>query len=60
MKPKLKGIFFDMGSTLIEFENSTWDVLNQRCAREGYDFLKKRELIEIGYDDFLNLLAKEF
>lgn len=60
MKPKLKGIFFDMGSTLIEFENSTWDVLNQRCAREGHDFLKKRNLIEVGYDDFLDLLAKEF
>jgi putative hydrolase of the HAD superfamily len=60
MKPKLKAILFDMGSTLIEFENSTWDVLNQRCAREGYGFLKKRNLIEIGYDDFWNLLAKEF
>ena len=60
MKPKLKGIFFDMGSTLIEFENSTWNVLNQKCARKGYAFLKNRDLIEIGYDDFLNLLAKEY
>lgn len=60
MKPKLEGIFFDMGSTLIEFENSTWDVLNKRCAREGYDFLRKRNLIEMEYDDFLNLLAQEF
>ncbi len=60
MKSKLDGIFFDMGSTLIEFENSTWDVLNQRCARKGYDFLRKRNLTEIEYDDFLNLLSREF
>lgn len=60
MKPRLEAILFDMGGTLIEFENSPWDVLNQRCAQRGYDFLKKQNLIKIGYEDFVYTLSKEF
>jgi len=60
MKPKLEAILFDMGGTLIEFENLSWDVLNQRCAREGYGYLKSQNLIGIGYQDFVDSLAQEF
>lgn len=60
MKPKLEAILFDMGGTLIEFENSTWDVLNQRCARDGYDFLTSQNRIRFGYSDFLKTLEREF
>jgi putative hydrolase of the HAD superfamily len=60
MKPRLEAIFFDMGGTLIEFENSSWEVLNQKCAREGYDFLKKQNVMEAGYEDFVDSLRQEF
>lgn len=60
MKPKLKAILFDMGGTLIEFENSPWEVLNQRCARQGYYFLKKQNLTTMSYENFVYALSKEF
>lgn len=60
MKPRLETILFDMGGTLIEFENSSWDVLNQRCTRKGYDFLKEQNAIEAGYQDFVDSLRREF
>ncbi|MGB2696413.1 MAG: HAD family hydrolase [Candidatus Zixiibacteriota bacterium] len=60
MKPKLKAILFDMGGTLIEFENSSWEVLNQHCAKQGYDFLKKQKLIDIDYQNYVEYLRKEF
>lgn len=60
MKPKLVAILFDMGGTLIEFENSSWEVLNENCARQGYDFLKKQKLIDIDYQSFVEYLRKEF
>jgi len=37
-----KGILFDLGSTLIEFDNTEWDKLERACVRQGYDFLVKR------------------
>ncbi len=60
MKPKLEAILFDMGGTLIEFENSTWDVLNERCAKKAYDFLKSQNAAKIGYQDFAEALEREF
>ena len=60
MKPKLMAILFDMGGTLIEFENSSWEVLNEHCARQGYDFLKKQKIIDIDYQSFVEYLRKEF
>jgi HAD superfamily hydrolase (TIGR01549 family) len=60
MKPKLKAMLFDMGGTLIEFENSSWEVLNQKCTKKGYDFLKKQKLIDIDYQIFEEYLRKEF
>jgi HAD superfamily hydrolase (TIGR01549 family) len=60
MKKKLKAILFDMGSTLIEFENLTWDVLGKLCAQRGYEFLKQERLNLPGFDEFSDALDKEF
>jgi len=49
-----------MGSTLIEFENSSWEVLDKLCAQNGYQFLSKRELIKIDYKEWFFLLESEF
>lgn len=49
-----------MGSTLIEFENSTWDVLGKLCAQRGYEFLKQKESNLPGFDEFSNKLDNEF
>lgn len=59
-KQKLDAIIFDMGSTLIEFENSSWEVLNKLCAKNSYEFLKKKNLIEIDYKIWLFLLESGF
>lgn len=59
-KKELKAILFDMGSTLIEFENSTWDVLGKLCAERGYDFLKKRDFSLPGFTEFSKALDDEF
>ena len=57
---KLRAVLFDMGSTLIEFENSTWDVLGKACATNGYEFLRRRNLNLPGFEEFSKLLDKEF
>jgi putative hydrolase of the HAD superfamily len=57
---KIKGIFFDMGSTLIEFENSTWKVLGQRSAEKSYNFLKDRGLIKLDFNLYSALLKNLF
>jgi putative hydrolase of the HAD superfamily len=57
---KLKGIIFDMGSTLIEFENSTWKVLGQRSAERSYDFLKDKGLINSDFNLYSALLQNLF
>ncbi len=38
---KIKGMLFDMGSTLIEFENHSWEELDGRSISAAYEFLKK-------------------
>lgn len=57
---KLKAILFDMGSTLIEFENSTWDVLGRVCATKGYEFLKRGNLNVPSFEEFWQALDGEF
>lgn len=41
---KIKGILFDMGSTLLEFENHSWEELDGRSIAAAYQFLEKSEL----------------
>lgn len=42
---KIKGILFDMGSTLLEFENHSWEELDGRSIAAAYEFLKKSGLV---------------
>lgn len=60
MKNRLKAILFDMGSTLLEFENSTWDVLRRLSTETGYEFLKEKNLILPNLEEFSNVLSAEF
>jgi putative hydrolase of the HAD superfamily len=60
MKTKLKAILFDMGSTLLEFENSTWDVLGRLCAERSYEFLKQKSSNLPNLEEFSGLLRNEF
>jgi len=59
-KVELKAVLFDMGSTLIEFENYTWDVLRSVCAENGYAFLKDKKLSLPEFGEFSGLLDAEF
>jgi len=56
----MKAILFDMGSTLLEFENSSWDVLARVCAERSYEFLKKNGLNLPEFESFSGLLESEF
>jgi HAD superfamily hydrolase (TIGR01549 family) len=38
---KIKGVLFDMGSTLLEFENQSWEELDGRSISALYDFLQE-------------------
>lgn len=38
---KIKGVLFDMGSTLLEFENHSWEELDGRSISAAYGFLQK-------------------
>ena len=60
MKKKLDAIIFDMGSTLIEFENSSWEVLRMLCVENGYRFLKERSLIDLDFYIFSKAIEEEF
>ncbi|MFQ6003293.1 MAG: HAD family hydrolase [Candidatus Zixiibacteriota bacterium] len=60
MKKRLKAILFDMGSTLIEFENYTWEVLGRLSAEKGYEFLKGKNLSLPNFEAFSKVLFDEF
>jgi FMN phosphatase YigB (HAD superfamily) len=60
MKKQLKAILFDMGSTLLEFENSTWDVLRRLSTEAGYEFLKEKNLSLPNLEEFSGILSAEF
>ncbi len=60
MNKKLKAVLFDMGSTLIEFENATWDVLARLSTEKGYGFLKEKNAIVPDFDEFSKVLYEEF
>jgi len=59
-RQSLKAILFDMGSTLIEFENSTWDVLGRVCAEKGYELLRQKKLNLPEFGEFSKLLEIEY
>ena len=60
MKKQLKAILFDMGSTLIEFENYTWDVLARLSAEKGYEFLQEKNVSLPIFEKFSKVLYDEF
>ncbi len=60
MKKQLKAVLFDMGSTLIEFENYTWDVLGRLSAEKGYDFLREKNVTVPDFEVFSKALFEEF
>jgi putative hydrolase of the HAD superfamily len=60
MNKKLKAVLFDMGSTLIEFENATWDVLARLSTEKGYEFLKEKNATVPDFDDFSKALYEAF
>jgi putative hydrolase of the HAD superfamily len=41
MATEIRGIIFDLGSTLIEYESIPWDELGQLCLDAGYEYLKE-------------------
>ena len=59
MKNQLNAILFDMGSTLIEFENSSWEVLRKLCAENGYRFLKEKSLTDLDFYIFSKTIEEE-
>ena len=60
MNYTLKAILFDMGSTLLEFENYTWEVLGRSCAERSYQFLQEKGLKLPQFEKFGLLLRDEF
>jgi putative hydrolase of the HAD superfamily len=49
-----------MGSTLLEFENSTWDVLRRLSTETGYEFLQEKKLSLPNLEEFSGILSAEF
>ena len=45
-----------MGSTLIEFENSSWAVLGERSAHRSFDFLMDKGLVSLDFDLYCSIL----
>jgi len=45
MEFDVDGVIFDLGSTLLEYENIPWATLNIDCLKEGYAYLERE-----GYD----------
>jgi len=49
---KIKAVFFDMGSTLLEFENHTWEELDGRGIASTYKFLQRKDVQLPSFDIF--------
>jgi len=50
---KVRGVIFDLGSTLLEYETIPWDDLSLLCLDAGYDYLKNSGHAVPGKDDFI-------
>ncbi len=55
-----KGILFDLGSTLIEFDNTQWDKLESACVQKGYEFLAQRGYRLPDWESFGKIFLTEF
>ncbi|RKX21501.1 MAG: hypothetical protein DRP51_04150 [Candidatus Zixiibacteriota bacterium] len=51
-KSKITGVLFDLGSTLIEYENIPWDEMNLISLRAGYEALRDDGNSLPAYDEF--------
>jgi len=49
---EVKAVFFDMGSTLLEFENHTWEELDGRGIASTYKFLQSKDVQLPSFDMF--------
>ena len=49
-----------MGSTLIEFENLTWDELRRLSTEKGYQFLNEKNLSLPDFEEFSEILLAGF
>lgn len=54
-----KGILFDLGSTLIEFDNTEWTELEQTCLRQGYQYLSQNHRVP-GWEQFASEFLAKF
>ena len=52
MSPQIKGLIFDLGSTLIEYENRNWDDIFDEGEKLAYDNLNDNGHDLPGYDIF--------
>lgn len=55
----LKGVLFDLGSTLLEFDNADWHELEKACLRKGYLTLSQKVKLP-GWVDFSDEFLKTF
>ncbi len=55
-----RGILFDLGSTLIEFDNTEWDKLEKACVQKGYEFLAQRGYKLPDWETFGKIFLTEF
>jgi FMN phosphatase YigB (HAD superfamily) len=46
----IDGILFDLGSTLLEYENIPWDTLNLRCLHSGFSYLQNKNYLLPEFD----------
>jgi putative hydrolase of the HAD superfamily len=51
-------VIFDLGSTLLEYENIPWVTLNLNCLKNGYEFLKGKGLHVPPMEEFTNTYMK--
>ena len=55
-----KGILFDLGSTLIEFDNTEWEKLETASVKQGYEFLVQRGYRLPEWEVFGKIFLTEF
>lgn len=58
VKYQVDGIIFDLGSTLLEYENIPWVTLNLDCLNKGYEFLSAEGLNPPHIDDLTEIYIK--
>jgi len=52
------GVIFDLGSTLVEYENIPWVTLNMKCLEQGYQYLLDEDHQPPSFKEFADIYVR--